>query len=452
MAFKEGDFSRILEMTDPHEHRGQISRLNYHFDIILIPISLLYFIHEGPETLLIFQAFMLALAMLPLYLLVVKIFDSDKYKYTYAILIDLSYMLYLPVHNANTDTFHPVALAPLFILFMIYFAISKKYFACIVFFLLSLTLKESVALATAAYGFILVLPALLKKNAQKKDSLLGLFMIVFSAVWFLLVMYVFFPHFRNGSSFYIYLYKPLGSTPMEIITGILLKPAFLVEKLTSSESLSYIILLMGTLAYLPLFGALFLIPILPEFLINQLSSATYMSNALGHYTTTSVPFIFVALIYGLLQFKKILASFKLEKWFIAVFPTLIFFTFYTSLAFSFIFRISDLIREGSPNRRISGEYFTDIKDWVNKLEDKNLKISATTNIAPHLGSRRYIYLAPANYKDADYVLIHEKDRTTFITKEIEEELIRNILTDENYATIYHKDLFWVLKKVNYEQN
>ncbi|NMB70367.1 DUF2079 domain-containing protein [candidate division WWE3 bacterium] len=453
MAFKEGDFSRILEMTDPHEHRGQISRLNYHFDIILIPISLLYFIHEGPETLLVFQSFMLALAMLPLYLLVVKIFDSDKYKYTYAILIDLIYMLYLPVHNTNMDTFHPVALAPLFILFMIYFAISKKYFASIIFFLLSLTLKESVALATAAYGLVLILHGLLKKNIQKKDFLLGLFMIIFSTVWFLLVMYVFIPHFRNGSSYYIYLYASLGSTPMEIITGILLRPAFLIEKLTGNESLSYITLLMGPLAYFPLFGFLFLIPALPEFFINQLSIAPYMSNALGHYTATSVPFIFVALIYSLAQLKKIFYKFKVEKWFITVFAILILFTLLTSYAFSFIFRINDIIQENSPYRRISNEYFTDVKEWVNKLGDKNLKISATTNIAPHLGSRRYIYLASMDYKDADYVLVHTYDLTNvFISEEMEKENLSNILKDENYATIYHKDLFWVLKKVNYEQN
>src|SRR5690606_32712407 len=74
-----GDFSRILEMTDPHASTEQVKRMSVHNDVLLAIVAPLYFIHEGPETLLVIQAVVVALGAYFIYQIAAHVFRSSAY-------------------------------------------------------------------------------------------------------------------------------------------------------------------------------------------------------------------------------------------------------------------------------------------------------------------------------------------------------------------------------------
>jgi uncharacterized membrane protein len=124
------DPSRFLMLTDPHESGRQINRIAIHNDVLLAAIAPLYYIHSGPETLLVVQTIVLASGALALFFIVkenTKRWQADQKQIVdwLSISVPLSYLLYYPIERTNLYEFHAVTLSTALILWM-YLAYLKK--------------------------------------------------------------------------------------------------------------------------------------------------------------------------------------------------------------------------------------------------------------------------------------------------------------------------------------
>src|SRR5437868_7981436 len=129
-----------------------VSVLGDHFSPILALISPLYWLHDGPETLIVAQAFLLAAASLPLWAFVVKALGRRA-----AYCASVAYLLSWPVAEAVAFPFHEYAFMPLLtaLLFERVQA-GRKGHAAIVCVLL-LLVKEDVGFFVAGIGLALLL-------------------------------------------------------------------------------------------------------------------------------------------------------------------------------------------------------------------------------------------------------------------------------------------------------
>ena len=426
-AIQTRELGRILEMTDPHENRGQVSRLSFHFDPILIVLSLFYFVHAGPETLFIVKVFFLGLAIFPLYKISILLLKDHKDKELYSLLICAIYTLYLPTVCNLFISFHPVDLAPAFLLYMTYYSFNKQYLKSIVFCILTLMLKENIGLTVAAFGFVQALKLLLKLkinkkvyktnnqtilNSDKKTLMYMGFLVTFGLLAFFSSLNYVIPFFRDGNpSFYSSFFSQYGSTPLEIIVNIIINPKALFARLISAEVIAYFVLLNVSLLFLPIISPAYLTIIIPEFLINALSTGAGMVNGVSHYNNIITPFIVLAFVYGFNTIIKNDLKNPLRLLFVSLF---------ISFGMSFL-TISSLhhtndyflhLKKTKPNK----VEFKKIMYWEKKLNDENIRIAASPYISPLVSSRRYLYLLDPFHtasipNDAEYVLLTEDEFT-----------------------------------------
>jgi len=123
------------------------SFLGVHFSAIMFLLVPIYAIHSGPETLLVLQSLVIALAALPLYKLASHILRT-KFR---GLSIAAIYLLYFPIHLLNSYDFHLEAFLPLFIFSFSYFLVVKKPIKAVFFALLAMLTME---VAPIIVGFV----------------------------------------------------------------------------------------------------------------------------------------------------------------------------------------------------------------------------------------------------------------------------------------------------------
>src|SRR3990167_1404353 len=95
-AVKTGDWNRFLELTNP-TGTEQIKRMAIHNDLLLALLSPFYFIHSGPETLLIIQSVITALGAIAIFKISNNVLKNDLL----SLIFSVSYLLYFPLQRAN---------------------------------------------------------------------------------------------------------------------------------------------------------------------------------------------------------------------------------------------------------------------------------------------------------------------------------------------------------------
>ena len=104
-----------------NQEAGLTSRLSMHVEPILVPIAGIYRIFPGVETLLILQAIVVALGAVPLFALARRLQLGDWP----ALAFGVAYLLNPTVQAANWLEFHPVTLAPTFLMAAFYFMVAR---------------------------------------------------------------------------------------------------------------------------------------------------------------------------------------------------------------------------------------------------------------------------------------------------------------------------------------
>jgi len=437
-AMVEKNPSKILEETDPISGM-QIKRMAIHNDLLLAVISPLYVIHAGPETLLILQSVILGLGALAMFKIVLHLLKNERYKDIVALVFAYAYLLYAPMERANIFDFHAVTLATTFLLWMVYLWLVKRYYWSIVFFLLSLLSKEQVGLTTLFFGGFVLWNHHFAKEEGKKEKIYGLMVVIVSFVWVILSFLVIIPYFRGGDHFAVVRYGDFGDSPIRILIGIIKNPYSVQKYLFQIDTLRYFFFLLGPLAFLSLVSPLQLLIALPEFAINLLSNNGNMRNIIFHYTAVIQPFVFLSAAYG---FRKALSSKR--KILVFLLPVLV----VCSFLFAYYKGPLPYAREQEIHPFKYPQHSSkEIEIWAKTLRDTSLKIAATGQVAPLFSSRRYLYLFPHGYKEADYVVITLNEIYNYPEKDINIPALDQLKNDSTFERIYQSKNVEVYKKI-----
>jgi len=422
IAIKTNDWSRFLELTNPHGFE-QVKRMAIHNDIILGALAIFYFIYSGPETLLIFQTIILALGAIPVFLIAQKIINKNKSNSLIPIVLSFAYLMYTPMQRANIYDFHAVTIATTTLLFMYYFWLVKKYWLSFMFLIISLLTKEQVALTTVFFGMYVLY---CEKNSLRK-LLFGISIIIISLIWFIVSMKIIVPYFRGSVHFALQRYGGFSTNLIKYIWHI--------------DTARYFWFLLGPLAFLSLLSPIILIITIPEFAINLLSNSWNMRNIIYHYTAVLQPWIFIAAIYGINKCLTKNTKLKIIIPIIVIFSTLSFSYFKGPLPFS---------REAEINLfNYSTAEAQDISNWVKQLKNDSIKVSATGNLSPFFASRRYFYNFSKYYYLSDYIIIRPNE--TFRYADADNKIItpiyRQLQSDTRFKIIYKAKNFEVYEKI-----
>lgn len=442
MSLKTGDFSRFLEMTNPHGF-DQVKRMAVHNDPLLAFLAPFYFIHSGPETLLILQSVALGMGAILVYLLGKYIFKGEPNDKLMALFFAVAYLLYPPLQLSNHFDFHAVVLATPLLLGIYYFFIRRSYFVAGVFIILALLSKEQVGLTLFFFGLFALMTARTVSHKERTRLILFSLLTCFvSILWFGLSMKVIIPYFRSESHFALKYFGDFGDSAGSIFTGLMKNPFLILQYILRKDTYEYLYQVLGPLGFLSLLSPLHLFIALPEFAINLISKSGAMRNIYFHYTAVLTPFIFISGMYGAKHFISLSKAVKRYNWiFIALLAVcpLYFSYIYSPLPYA-------LRKEIAPFSPATVEQEEAIV-WQKELMDPHLKIMATGHMGPLFASRRYFYNFSEHYYLADYIVLSAKEAYNSFEGDKVRTAYEKLQNDDRFSLIYKNNSFEVYKKI-----
>ena len=378
--------------------------LGYHVEPILAPISLLYLLHDGPETLLWLQTIALALGAIPVYLLACHKFTADDSKPTMRWLPVAFVALYLlspSLEAANMSDFHAVALSPLFLLAAFYCLETERTWGFVAFVALAAMTKEEVGLLVAMMGLWAAL--------VRRRWALGLGVAAAGAGWSILCFTVIMPHF-SGLDYPAFLvrYGQFGESAIDIARNLFRQPGLFVDWLRRPQVSRYLRELWFSSGGLAILNPAALLMALPSLAINTFSSYDWMHSGGGHYSVTIVPFLVIASIYGVGWAAKTIggrfADARSDRIHVIIGILLVSVGLGIALVHHYHAGISPLSRRFSlepvsEHARRAAPFF----EQVNALPP-DTPISVGSNLYPHVAHREHVYLFPT-ISDAQFILL-----------------------------------------------
>ncbi len=428
----------FFQMTQPDGIKT-VSRFFTHADIFLVLLAPLYWIYSSPYILLFVQVLVVALGAIPLYLLGKNVIKSR----VLALVIAISYLLFSPLQWAVLFDFHAVTLACPFILFAFYYLHSKKYWPFVIFGLLALSTKETIALLGITIGLYIL--------ASQKNWKLGSLVILLSGTWFYLLLFHIMPGDRphNTAHFAIGYYSQYGHTPKEVVKTILTKPTVWLPDILNLTGLKYLLMFVLPTGLLALLSPIILLA-LPSFLINLLSNNPLMHTIYFQYTAAITPFIFISFVFGLNRFKDIVLGWNNKRKILKATDVKLLIS-----AYILVF-VAGSMCLFSP---LPGFPKSNLSDFNHKLAGapylNNLartipvtaRVSATNKLSPHFSEREHIYPFPQGLDQADYVLVETDQLQDLALGDTATPAdVQIIKQDTRFKLIYQKEDLLVYKR------
>lgn len=270
---------------------GPPTRLSIHVEPILLPLSLLYLIHAGPETLLATQTIALALGAIPLFALSLRRMPRLPFV---GVGLVVAYLLNpFTVSEALWD-FHAVTLATPLLLFALWALDSRRYRWFLAAAILAIATKEDVGLSVAVVALLLAI-------ARPEKRRFGLLVALGSLLWVAICFKLILPHYNvgvAGGNNYWYRYSWLGRTPLEALVNAITKPWIVLGYLLVPGRLGYLAIVLRSAGGLGLLAPPLLLAALPDLAVNLLSSHTEQYSGFFQYNAIILPYLVGAAVYG----------------------------------------------------------------------------------------------------------------------------------------------------------
>ena len=388
--------------------------LGYHVEPILAAISLLYLLHDGPETLLWLQTVVIALGAIPVYLIARHRFGSritghespleSRFVRWLPVAFVPLYLLSPPLEAANLSDFHAVALSPALLLAAFCFLETDRPWGFVAFGLVAVTCKEEVGLLVAMMG--------LWAAFVRRRWILGLCVAVASAGWSILSVLVIMPHYSGlDASPFLARYGQFGDSPAAILQNLVQRPGLFLDWLRRPDVLRYLGGLLLTSGGLAVLYPLVLLMALPSVAINSFSVYDWMHSGGGHYSASIVPFLMIAAIYGVEWLTRMTGGWVKARRLVrgrSVFWStslaLVALGLCIALAYHHDSGVSPLSRRFvldpvSEHAQRAQPLF----EWIQRLPPE-VPISVGSNLYPHVAHRERVYLFPT-VSDAQFILL-----------------------------------------------
>jgi uncharacterized membrane protein len=186
------------------------SELGDHFSPIIALLAPFYWIYNGPQTLLVAQAVLFALALPPLWVYTRRALGGGRKAVIAAYLVAIAYALSWPIVNAAAFDFHEAAFAPVLtaVAFERFQAgkLKTALLACVGLLLV----KEDMGFFVAGIGiFLLFQDLIVRKATVKRQKLVGVGLIIGGLIAVVVSVYILIPA-AGGKSSYYWAYTELG--------------------------------------------------------------------------------------------------------------------------------------------------------------------------------------------------------------------------------------------------
>src|SRR3989440_6989493 len=278
----------IVSDTNCYSLQG-ITRFAIHFEPILIPISLLYYILPTPKTLLVLQTLVVASGAFPAFWLA-RLRLRNEWA---GVAIALLYLLYPAQQNALIFDFHAVTLTSALLLFTLYFMYTRRTAWLFIFAILAMACKEEIPLLVAFLG---LWSMLLQRRWRS-----GLLLILLALAWTCLALFVIHLNSPTGQSLLASRYAYLGNNPLQIAHTFFVHPLGILKSHALDRAhRTYLASLFAPAGYLPLLAPWILVLALPTLALNLLSSDPGMYSGLFQYNAELVPTLIFATIEAML--------------------------------------------------------------------------------------------------------------------------------------------------------
>ena len=278
--------------------------LGDHFHPILILLAPIYWFTDRVEALLVAQALLFAIPIVPIYL-----FTEKRLGKFAGFMFALSYSIFWGIQTAVEFDFHEIAFAVPLIALAIYFVDEEKwtpYFVCLVLLLLT---KENLSVLVFFFGVYLLAIRHFKQ---------GLISMAAGVMWFFLSLKLFIPFFVEPMTtrgeqrrYYRYWnYTKFGPGPFSALATIIKNPWLVIQTLFSpAEKLQTYWYTFHPFLFLSFFSPLFLlaIPLVAE---RFLSDSANLWAVNFHYTAVLVPILVMSSVDGLARITRRLKRIK----------------------------------------------------------------------------------------------------------------------------------------------
>lgn len=415
-------------MAEPfHGYWG--SHFAIHFTPILFFIVPLYLIFKGPLFLVYLQVLTCGLSAFVLYLIAKKEFTK---KYV-ALLISVTYLLYRPFLNGLMYDFHPEMFFPLFVFLGYYFLAYRKNYA--LYFLsitLALLIKENMAIYIFFFGLFLFFKF-------KKERRIGLITAAYSLFYFIMALEIIIPYFRHqlglkGRFEFLVLWYDSGDSVYEVMKNLIISPHTIFQSMPWATVIPKFFNLVASLLFIPFFS-LFILLIIPPVFVLATSKSPVMYGFGLHYVAGILPFLFLALVYGLKNIEKLLSkSKKMAKIFIFLLALLLIINVFNTKW--------NLLRL---SRYSAVKDYKIVKECVVDIIPRDASVAALSSLIPHIPKRKNIHMLPET-GEAEYILIHSGINLWPYEKEEFLNFLKRLEDEKKYICIYQKGEIKLFKK------
>lgn len=397
--------------------------LQSHFKVHLSPIFYvflpMFIIFPYPETIQGFQAFSIAIGIVPLILILL----NKKMNNNTILLIAILYLFSPVLVASNSYDFHENSFLPFILLFMFYFIENKKIIPFFIFLTLLLTVKEDAAFYGLIIGLFLIF--------NKKEYVKGIITVSISLIYFFIAIAIL-NNLGNGAmtNRYDNLIYDSNSGILGMLKTFINNPGYSIRQIFKTNNydgkkLLYVIELLIPLGFMPIIikKPSYLILLIP-LLLNLLTMYSYQYNINFQYSYGIIAFLFYLTLLNIDDIntgKDVLVIISLSTTFI----------FYLAISFSFLSTYVEIYKDNKQAR-------LDYKEAI-KLVPKDSTVSASTFILPHMADRLVIYeeYYHRGKTDTDYIVMDhsDKDFTNIVKTYI----------NKGYITIFETENVIVLK-------
>jgi uncharacterized membrane protein len=358
-------------------------------ELILVPLSALYWLWADPIWLIALQAILLAGGAIPVYHLARSRLEDGAA----ALAITLAYLLYLPLQSVTLTGFSPSALMIPFLLWTWQAAEEGRWRNHYLAAVIALLCGIDAALALLGMGLYFLLRG---KGYRLHGAVTALLSLIWLALNFGLVV----PWAGRVYG--------LGTDAPRVVWEVLDHPQAALRALFDREKVQFLVDLLVALGWTPLLGLFALLAAVPALVYDLLVVSPYREAILAQDAAPVIPFMFIAAVLGAVNAGRWLAragrargmelpameGCRLTTLF-ALTATVLVGLFFSPLPPGWGFRLADHYQVGVHRQALAHTLDLVPADTV---------VSAQSHLFPHLSRRPVIYLFPT-LADAEYVVL-----------------------------------------------
>jgi uncharacterized membrane protein len=398
--------------------------LGDHFAFFQVLLAPLYWLWPDPRTLLLAQTAGLAFAALPIGWTA----DRRLKSRALATAVVAAFLLYPPLHYLNLFEYHEVAWAvPTVALFLWALTAGRMRLAWLLF-ILSLAVKEEMAIVGAALGLYVAL-------VERRRGV-GLAMVAVAIAWGVGAMGIIMPRLTTvgGEFYYLRRYSQYGDSASAILLGLAARPWVVLGDLVGPGRPAYYLQLLLPLAALPLLAPAAFALALPSLVYLALGNSPGQYSILFHYQAPLIPLLLFATIAGLAR----LVRWGVPRWLAAG-------LLLGAAAVAYVVLSPAPLSRAFEAERYQGGEHAAILDRFVATVPPDTPISAARNVVSRFSRRERVYNFPT-IADAEVVLLDYRGLVCCGFWEDDDHALRRFVADPAFWLVDAVDGAWLFHR------